>query len=70
MVEVERDPIPDALGYDNTTGSNQRLLPSKWRKDEEGAWRMDVDIEIESGIDDESDQETDVVDAELESEVD
>jgi hypothetical protein len=61
--------ISDALGYKNTTVSNQRLLPSKWRKDEEGSWRMDVEIEIESDIDDERDQESDVMVALIESEI-
>jgi hypothetical protein len=50
LVEVERDPIPDALGYKNTTVNNKTLLPSKWRKAYKGAWRMDVEIDIESDI--------------------
>ena len=71
IVEVEWDAIPDARGYKNNTVSNnnKRLLPSKWRKDEEGTWRMDVEIDIESDIDDGCDQETGVVDDEIEREV-
>ena len=69
IVEVEWDSIPDALGYENTTVSNLRLLPSKWRKDEERACIMDVEIDVESDIDPESDQETDPVDDEIETEV-
>jgi len=56
-VEVEWDPIPDAEGYEDITVSNQKLLPSKWRRDKEGAWRMDVDIDIESDLDSESNDE-------------
>lgn len=56
--ELEWDLIPNPFGYENTTVNDQRLLPSNWRKDEEGTWRMEIEIILESGIDDESDQET------------
>jgi hypothetical protein len=47
-VKVKWDAQSDAHGYKEETITNQRLLPSRWRKDKEGGWRMDVAIDIES----------------------
>ncbi len=33
------------------------LLPSKWRKETEGGWRMDVDITVQAEFDEENDAE-------------
>ena len=60
-VEVEWDPAPDIEGFEESTESEQVLLPSKWNKDKiDGAWRMDVDIDVEDKIDDESEDEDEV----------
>ena len=45
-VRVLWDPMPDVDGGDETTESDQILLPSKWKKDKVGAWRMDVSIAV------------------------
>ncbi len=47
-VKVKWDAQSDAHGYEEETITNQQLLPSRWRKDKEGGWRMDVAIDIES----------------------
>ena len=51
-VKVKWDAQADAHGY-------QRLLPSRWRKDREDGWRMDVAIDIESETDSVSEEEGD-----------
>ena len=43
----------DVKGGDKHTTSSQVLLPSKWDKDREGAWRMDVAIDVHKDEDDE-----------------
>ncbi len=57
-VKVKWDAQLDAHGYEKSTITNQRLLPTRWRKDREGRWRMDVEIDIESKIDNESDEDS------------
>ncbi len=47
----------DAHGYKESTTTKQRLLPSRWRKDKEVGWRMDVEIDIVGEIDNESDED-------------
>ena len=47
-VRVLWDPMPDVGGYEDAKEADQWLLPSKWRKDKDGAWRMDVELDIES----------------------
>jgi hypothetical protein len=47
---VKWDAQLDAHGYEESTITNQRLLPTRWRKDREGKWRMDVEIDIESEL--------------------
>ncbi len=49
----------DAHGYEEATITNQKLLPSRWRKDREDGWRMDVTIDIESETDHVSEEESD-----------
>ena len=40
------DRIPDGpKKYEEPVEERVKLLPSKWRKETKGAWRMDVDIE-------------------------
>ena len=55
-VRVKWDAQLDARGYKVSTITNQRLLPSRWRKDKEDRWRTDVAIDIERKIDNESDE--------------
>ena len=43
-VQVEWDPLPDIEGGNQTEETDQVLLPTYWRKDIAGAWRMDVDV--------------------------
>ena len=58
---MEWDPAPDIEGFEESTISEQVLQPSKWNKDKkDGAWRMDVDIDVEDTIDDESEAEDEV----------
>jgi hypothetical protein len=38
-VKVKWDAQLDAHGYEKSTITNQRLLPTRWRKDREGGWR-------------------------------
>ena len=58
-VKVKWDAQLDAHGYEEETITNQRLLPSRWRKDREDGWRMDVAIDIESETDSVSEEEGD-----------
>ena len=54
-VRVLWDPTPDIEGSEETSESDQILLPGKWNRDVDGAWRMDVDIAI--GDEDDADDE-------------
>ncbi len=58
-VKVKWDAQADAHGYEEETITNQRLLPSRWRKDREDGWRMDVAIDIESETNNISEEEGD-----------
>ena len=52
-VEVDWDPAPNITDSKEGGIGKQRLLPSKWNKDNTaGAWRLDVDI-YEGDVDDE-----------------
>ncbi len=56
-VRVLWDPMPDVEGSEESSETNAILLPSKWRKETEGGWRMDVDITVQDELDEESDVE-------------
>jgi len=56
-VRVLWDPMPDVEGSEESSETNAILLPSKWRKETEGGWRMDVDITVEDEFDEENDAE-------------
>ena len=47
------DATEDVDGGNKQVESDQRLLPSKWNKDGENAWRLDIDISILNEVDDE-----------------
>ena len=49
-VRVCWDAMSDVKGSENEETSDYVLLPSLWNKDKEGAWRMDVNIELRDGI--------------------
>ena len=55
-VNVLWDAMPDVERYATATEEAVTLLPSKWNKDCDGAWRMDVDISIGDEEDDIEDQ--------------
>ena len=55
-VNVLWDAMPDVDKYKDETEEEVVLLPSKWNKDCNGAWRMDVDIAIGDNEDDFEDQ--------------
>jgi hypothetical protein len=46
-VRVRWDLIPDCEGWEESMETDQILRPSKWNKDVNGAWRMDLPIDIE-----------------------
>jgi hypothetical protein len=47
--------MPDVEGSDESSETNAILLPSKWRKETKGGWRIDVDITVEDEFDEEND---------------
>ena len=49
--------MPDVEGSEESSETNAILLPSKWRKETEGGWRMDVDITVQDELDEENDVE-------------
>ena len=51
-VRVLWDPMPDVDGGENSTQSDQVLMPREWKKDCDYAWRIDIDIEIATENDD------------------
>ena len=56
-VKVCWDPIPDCTGWEMLQETYQILLPSKWNKDVNGAWRMDLPIEFGDLANEEIEQE-------------
>ncbi len=55
MVRVLWDPMPEVEGSEESSETNAIFLPSKWRKETECGWRMDVDITVQDEFDDEND---------------
>jgi hypothetical protein len=49
--------MPDVKGLEESSETNAILLLSKWRKETEGGWRMDVDITVQGEFYDENDAE-------------
>ena len=60
-VRVLWDPMPDVEGSEESSETNAILLPSKWRKETEGGWRMDVDITVQDELDEENNVENVIV---------
>ena len=50
IVNVLWDAASDIEGCEEDTQSDQILMPSKWNRDVEGAWRMDVDIAVNNVV--------------------
>ena len=51
-VRVLWDATEDVDDGNKQVESDQRLLPSKWNKDGENAWRLDIDISVLNEVDD------------------
>jgi hypothetical protein len=49
--------MPDCTGWETLQETYQILLPSKWNKDVNGAWRMDLQIEFRDFANEEIEQE-------------
>ena len=45
-VRVLWDPMPYVRGYEEAREGDQVLLPTKWKKDKDNSWIMDVDVNI------------------------
>ena len=54
IVNVLWDAASDIEGCEEKTQSDQILMPSKWNRDVEGAWRMDVDIAVNNVVEEAS----------------
>jgi len=44
--------MPDCTGWETSQETDVILLPTKWNKNKEGAWRMDLPVDIEDTYDD------------------
>ena len=44
------DAVSDVEGCEEETQSDKILMPSKWNRDVEGSWRMDVDIAVNNMV--------------------
>ena len=51
-VRVLWDAMPDCTGWETPQETHVILLPTKWNKDTEGAWKMDLPADIEDKYDD------------------
>ena len=45
-VRVLWDPMPDVGSYKEAREGDQVLFPTKWKKDKDNSWIMDVDVNI------------------------
>ncbi len=43
--------MPDCTGWETAQEGDVILLSSKWNKDKEGVWRMDLPVDIEDTYD-------------------
>jgi hypothetical protein len=68
MVVVRWDPVPATDTYADYHTSAVYLLPTFWNKDKDRAWRLDIDVDFLTTIDNESDDESeDESESEIES---
>jgi len=56
-VKVCWDPIPDIAGWERSQETVRKLPSSKWNKNVDGAWRMDLSIELYDTSDEEESEE-------------
>ena len=54
------DVTPDIEGWEQSKEGDQKLLKLLWKKDKDGAWRMDLGIAITEEVDDGSDTEVEL----------
>ena len=47
--------MPNVEGWEESHDSAQQLLPSLYNKDKEGAWRMDINVELCEAYDSDND---------------
>ena len=50
-VKICWDPIPDCAGWETSQETVQKLPPSKWNNNVDGAWRMELTIELNDSSD-------------------
>ena len=55
LVIIKWDGVPDVESWENRCESAQQLLPSLYNKDKEGAWRIDVIVELCKAYDSDND---------------
>ena len=55
FVIVNWDGMTDVKGWEDSRESAQQILPSMYNKDKEGAWRMDVNVELCEAYDSDKD---------------
>ena len=66
-VRVLWDEMPDCTGWETSQETDVILLPTKWNKNKEGAWRMDLPVDIEDTYDDGGEDEINKSDPKLET---
>ncbi len=66
-VRVLWDEMPDCPGWETSQETDVILLPTKWNKDKEGAWRMDLPVDIEDTYDDGCEDEINKSDTQVET---
>ena len=54
-MNVNWDGMTDVKGWEDSRESAQQILPSMYNKDKEGAWRMDVNVELCEAYDSDND---------------
>ena len=66
-VRVLWDEMPDCTGWETSQETDVILLPTKWNKNKEGAWRMDLPVDIEDTYDDGGEDEINKSDPKVET---
>ena len=56
-VSVRWNPMQNSDTYNDYHEADVDLLPTFWNKDKERAWRMDIDVDILTADNDDSDEE-------------
>jgi len=66
-VRVLWDEMPDCTGWETSQETDVIPLPTKWNKNKEGAWRMDLPVDIEDTYDDGGEDEINKSDPKVET---